>query len=153
MNAETSADVLVNWEIIKAKEREGQRRKSLLDGVPVGLPSLARAYKVQDKAAQVGFQWEDIEGALEKANEELLELTEAIESGQQAAIEEEFGDLFFALVNVARYLDVYPEVALSRAVGKFERRFRYIEQHAGCPLQEMTLSEMDKLWDEAKALE
>ena len=145
--------VLDNWEKIKAKEREGKMRKSLLDGVPGGLPALARAYKFQEKAARVGFQWDEVGGALEKANEELLELVEAIESGDEAAIEEEFGDLFFALVNVARYLDVYPEVALNKSVNKFESRFRYIEEHANLPLEQMTLQQMDRLWDEAKALE
>lgn len=145
--------VLVNWEKIKAQERAGKKRKSLLDGIPKGLPALARAYKVQDKAARVGFQWDDVSGAIAKVKEELQEFKEALEAKEQAAIEEEFGDLLFSLVNVARYLAVYPEVALNKTVGKFERRFRYIEEHADKSLEELGLEEMDKLWDEAKALE
>ncbi|HQD39667.1 MAG TPA: nucleoside triphosphate pyrophosphohydrolase [Bacillota bacterium] len=145
--------VLENWEKIKAKERGGVKRKSLLDGIPKGLPALARAYKIQDKAAKVGFQWDDVKGALVKVDEELDELKTALEEGEQAAVEEEFGDLLFALVNVARYLSVYPEIALNKTVGKFERRFRYIEEHAEKPLEEMTLEEMDKLWDQAKLSE
>lgn len=165
-----AAEVVQNWEAIKAAERAGKAGETpaeesaatpapdpaLLDGVGQGMPALLRAYKVQRKAAKVGFDWPDIEGPLAKVHEELAELQAAYQSGDRARYEEEFGDLLFAAVNVARFLQVDPEVALTATVDKFVRRFAYIEAQARRnrkKLSEMGLAEMDRLWDEAKRAE
>ncbi len=143
---ETSDEVMEVWE--KFKKREG--KKNLLEGIPRSLPALMRAEKIQEKASRVGFDWPSAEGAIEKVHEEINELGEA-RTDQE--IEEEMGDLIFALVNVARFKNVEPEQALQRANDKFIRRFEYIEKkagEAGRELQEMTLEEMDILWTEAK---
>jgi ATP diphosphatase len=159
------------WERIKAEERAEEERKSapsVLDGVPVGLPGLTRAVKLQNKAARVGFDWPSLAPVFDKLREELAELEEAIANPDgaspgapapepdRARIEEEFGDLLFVVANVARHLKVDPETALRSANGKFTRRFHAIErkltQDGRTPAQS-TLAEMDRLWDEAKAEE
>jgi len=146
-------EVLDNWEHIKRSEHEHQDRRSILDGVPKALPALRRAEELQRRAAKVGFEWPDLEGAWQKIPEELQELEEARASGDEQAVADELGDLLFAIVNVARFLRVDPEEALRAATARFEQRFRGIEDHArqaGRSLEEMTLEEMDKIWEAQK---
>lgn len=141
------AEVKRNWEQLKLKEG----KKSLLEGVPVGLPAMVKAYRMQEKTKQVGFEWENTEQVWAKVEEEIGELQENIENkAPQADVEEEFGDVLFALVNYARFIGVDPETALERVNRKFKARFEYIETRAPKPLQDMTLAEMDVLWNEAK---
>ena len=131
--------------------REG--KKSVLGGVPVSLPSMVQATRIQDKARQVGFEWENREDVWKKVEEEQEELQEAISSGNQTHIEEEFGDLLFSLINYARFLDVDPEGALEKTNKKFIYRFQWMEEQAsllGKKLQDMTLGEMDQLWNISK---
>ncbi len=144
----STQDVLVNWEEIKKQEKE---EVSAIAGIPKSLPALIYAYKLQSKAARVGFDWEEVGGALDKITEEVEELKSAREG--QGQVEEEVGDLLFAVVNVARHLDIDPELALKSTGNKFESRFRYMEDKAqkkGLNLADMSLEEKDKLWDEAK---
>lgn len=152
--ATTSAEVLRNWEQIKLKEKDGNR--SVLAGVPAALPSLIKAYRVQDKAANVGFDWQERSDVWAKVREELAELQAEMDRGDSNAAEEEFGDFLFSLVNAARLYKIEPDNALERANRKFIRRFNHIEQRAheaGRSLKDMTLGEMDELWNEAKRLE
>lgn len=152
--ATTSAEVLRNWEQIKLREKDGN--KSVLAGVPAALPSLIKAYRVQDKAANVGFDWQQRSDVWAKVYEELGELQAELELGDRNASEEEFGDFLFSLVNAARLYKIEPDNALERANRKFIRRFNYIERRAheaGRRLKDMTLGEMDDLWNEAKRLE
>jgi XTP/dITP diphosphohydrolase len=142
-------EVKRNWE--KLKMREG--KKSVLGGVPVSLPSMVKATRIQDKARQVGFEWENREDVWKKVEEEQQELQEAISLGNQTHIEEEFGDLLFSLINYARFLDVDPEGALEKTNKKFIYRFQWMEEQAslmGKKLQDMTLGEMDQLWNTSK---
>jgi XTP/dITP diphosphohydrolase len=142
-------EVKRNWE--KLKMREG--KKSVLGGVPVSLPSMVKATRIQDKARQVGFEWENRDDVWKKVEEEQQELQEAISSGNQTHIEEEFGDLLFSLINYARFLDVDPEGALEKTNKKFIYRFQWMEEQAslmGKKLQDMTLGEMDQLWNISK---
>ncbi|MCL6473140.1 MAG: nucleoside triphosphate pyrophosphohydrolase [Firmicutes bacterium] len=145
----TSArDVIKNWEEIKSREKE---EKSVIAGIPKSLPALLYAYKLQSKAARIGFDWESVEGVLEKITEEVSELKSARQGNGK--VEEEVGDLLFAIVNVARHLDVDPELALKETCSKFERRFKYMEGESrkiGKNLADMSLLEKDKLWDKAK---
>ena len=142
-------EVKRNWERLKLRERG---KTTVLGGVPRGLPSLVKALRLQEKTAQFGFEWEDAGQVLTKVEEELGELREAIAGGEpQARVEEEFGDLLFSLVNYARFIHVDPDTALERTNQKFRRRFDYVEAAADKPLSEMTLSEMDALWERAKA--
>ena len=147
----TPEEVLVHWEA--QKKKEGKMRESLLDGVPKTLPSLLRAHRLQDRASRVGFDWKRVEDVLPKLDEELAEFREALESGKPDEIEDELGDIFFVLVNISRFVGVNPEDALRKTISKFISRFRYIEMAAadeGRSLSDMTLAEMDALWDEAK---
>lgn len=149
-----SDEVLSNWERLKRAEKESASRESVLDGIPAVLPALKRAADMQKKASKVGFDWPDIEGPLEKVAEEQAELDQARASGDRTATAGEFGDLLFALVNVARFLDIDAEDALRMACDRFASRFRCVEQQAremGRELSEMTLAEMDVLWERAKA--
>ena len=139
-------EVKRNWEKIKMKEG----KKSLLQGVPAALPALVKAYRLQEKTKQVGFEWENSEQVWAKVEEELNELQDAVHKENQSSKEEEFGDLLFALVNYARFENIDPEQALERTNRKFKQRFEYIEKHAMRPLTEMSLVEMDVLWNEAK---
>ncbi len=149
-NAEEVAD---NWENLKLKEG----KKSVLSGVPQSLPPLLKAYRMQEKAKGVGFEWENRHQVWEKVMEEMNELKENVNHNESKdKIEDEMGDVFFALVNYARYLGVNPDDALERTNKKFIRRFNYIETQAkktGKPLAKMTLEEMDKYWNQAKGLE
>ncbi|NLM27099.1 MAG: nucleoside triphosphate pyrophosphohydrolase [Clostridiaceae bacterium] len=152
-HAETADDVIDLWENIKREEKGNKDRTSVLDGVPSVLPALMRSYKIQEKAAKVGFDWDNIDDAWKKVTEEAGELREAYTSGDMAKSEEEIGDLLFAVVNVARFLKIEPEMALTGTIGKFIKRFEYIEKRSsemGKELTSMTLAEMDELWDEAK---
>ncbi|MBC9784194.1 nucleoside triphosphate pyrophosphohydrolase [Heliobacterium chlorum] len=150
-----SKEVLVNWEAIKAQEKgEKVKSPSGIDKVTTALPALLRAEKLQKRAARIGFDWVDWHGPREKVREELAELVEAIDSGDKRHIRDELGDLFFAVVNLARFFQVNPEEALHRTSDKFIRRFRYVEECCRREQKNMTdcsLEEMDKYWDEAKA--
>ena len=153
-DASTVTQVLENWEQIKLKEKDGN--KTVLSGVPASLPSLIKAYRIQDKARNVGFDWEDKSGAWEKVHEELGELEEALNKGDKEASLDELGDFLFSIINVSRFYKLNPDNALEHTNQKFIRRFNYIEQHSiriGKPLTEMTLEEMDALWNEAKEME
>ncbi len=146
--------VLANWEKLKEKERgEKKEERGLLDGVPLALPALSQAQEYQDRAARVGFDWADVEGVLDKVREEIEEIKNAETNFELAS---EIGDLFFALVNVARWKHVDAESALRGTNMKFKRRFAYVEQgakHHERKLSELTLEEMDHLWNEAKSKE
>ena len=144
--ASTEQEVKNNWEKIKMKTSG----RKLLSGVPKSLPSVVKAYRLQDKTAQVGFEWEDKSQVWHKVKEEITEMQEAEQNNNHAKTEEEFGDVLFALVNYARFIGVDPEAALERTNKKFIRRFNFIEEAAVKPLEDMTLDEMDKLWNEAK---
>jgi len=148
--------VLTNWERIKAGEKDKKGRASILDGVPSSLPSLARAMALQQKAARVGFDWTNPEDVLAKIEEEIQELREAESKQDKAAIREEFGDILFALVNLARKSGIDPEHSLTMTTEKFIRRFRHIETRAreeSLALTECSLETMDAWWDEAKNIE
>jgi tetrapyrrole methylase family protein/MazG family protein len=149
----TDKEVLANWEEIKKKEKGYEERTSVLEGVPRHLPSLLRAHSLQERAARVGFDWSRIDEALPKLDEEMAEFKESLKKEDSAGIEEELGDIFFILVNISRFLGVNPEDALRKTISKFIRRFRYIEEHAansGKTLNDMTLDEMERLWQESK---
>jgi tetrapyrrole methylase family protein / MazG family protein len=151
-----SADVLKNWEAIKRQEKQAEKPRSTLDGIPKSLPALHKAHLVQKRVARVGFDWEHVGGALDKLDEEVREVREAVAGGDRKAIGEEIGDVLFAAVNVSRFFDGNPEEILHQTVGKFTRRFQHIENrlHAmGKSPADCTLQELDRLWGEAKAIE
>ncbi len=144
--------VLKNWENLKAAERESKQEteKGLLDGVPLALPALSQAQEYQDRAARVGFDWKDVSGVLEKIQEEIGEINRAANQEELAA---ELGDLFFALVNLARWKKVDAESALRETNIRFRKRFAHVEQGArrqGRKLNQMSIDEMEALWQEAK---
>lgn len=148
--------VLEKWENIKRTETDKQTQTERLLSVPRALPALTRSCKIQSKAADVGFDWDDVSGALLKITEEMEELKESCAHGSGEEMSEELGDVLFSIVNAARFLKIDPEEALNASTDKFLRRFRHMEESAlqnGISLQEMTLEQMDKLWDEAKMLE
>ena len=158
--AKDPAAVLRNWEQIKQQEHRKELRHSALDGVPADLPALLKAQRTQEKAARVGFDWKDAKGPIAKIREELSELEAAIDTSQDTsldmAVKDELGDLAFAVANLARHLKADAESALDNATRKFSRRFRAVEAGAkaqGRSLKDMTLGEMDALWDEAKRSE
>lgn len=157
----TSQEVLQNWEDIKAAEKGVQSsanpnsEKSLLDGIPSRLPALLQAYQMTAKASRVGFDWPRLEDIFIKLQEELSELQEACAEGNAGKVAGEVGDLLFVAVNVARFLGIDPETALTRSNRKFSRRFRYIEsaiKRQGRELKDANLAEMDSLWEEAKSM-
>jgi len=155
VKAMNSNQVEDNWRRIKQAERAGQN-KGWLDSVPLSLPSLLLAYKLQARAKQVGFDWPTIEGAWQKVDEEMRELQRAVEDGESSSIALEYGDVLFSLVNVGRFLKVEPETALRDAAYKFKKRFAWLEKLAaarGLVMAECNLQELDSLWDEAKAKE
>lgn len=152
VKADNAEEVVQNWEQIKLKEKDGNR--TVLSGVPAALPALIKAFRVQEKAANVGFDWETASQVWDKVDEETREVREAIVSGKAEDIEAEFGDLLFSVVNAARLYKVNPENALERTNRKFISRFNYIEEQAkasGRNLRDMTLAELDALWNEAKS--
>jgi len=146
-------DVLHNWEVIKAQEKGRQKEESLLGSVPKELPSLMHAYKVQERAAKVGFDWPDIKGAWDKIYEELEELDAAVRKKEE--IYEELGDLLFSIVNVARFLKINPEEALLAAIRKFRSRFAFIENKVsenGKNIDDYSMEELDAWWEETKVI-
>lgn len=151
--AETSQDVLNSWEVVKRKEKHIDTHTEALESIAKNLPALMRSYKVQQKAAKAGFDWEDVNGAMEKVYEEIEELNIAQKNGNIENVTEEIGDLLFAVVNVARFLKVHPELALTATIEKFINRFQYIEERAkekGKKMEEMSLKEMDFFWNQSK---
>lgn len=152
-HAATPKEVAVHWENIKKKEKKGQERTSVLDGVPKVFPALMRAEKIQKRAANMGFDWEKTEDVLSKVKEELNEVEEAFALKDKQKFREELGDLFFATVNLARFNDIESELALQEATAKFIRRFKFLEDHVKqneLSLEDMTLGEMDEIWEQAK---
>ena len=150
--ADTAGKVEQNWEQLKLKEKGGN--KTVLGGVPASLPSIVKAHRIQDKARNIGFDWEEREQVWDKVNEEFNELKAEINNMDADKMEAEFGDLFFSLINAARLYKINPDNALERTNLKFIRRFNYLEEKTkeqGRSLKEMTLSEMDEIWNEAKA--
>lgn len=151
VNARSPEEVSKNWEQIKLKEKGGN--KTVLSGVPASLPSLIKANRIQEKAANVGFDWEQKEQVWDKVKEEAAEVEEEIKNGEKEKLEEEFGDLMFAIINAARLYGVNPENALEKTNRKFIRRFGYLEAKAkelNRSLKDMSLAEMDEIWNEAK---
>lgn len=148
----TAEDVVVNWELIKQEEKKAERN-SVLEGVPKNLPSLLRAHRILSKASHAGFEWENIDQILEKLDEEFYELRQAYKGGDIDAIEDEFGDVLFVLVSIARFMNVNPEDALQKAIKKFTSRFQHMEQRMksdGKGWKDLSTTEMDLLWKEAK---
>ena len=154
VNADTPDAVVQNWEQIKLKEKEGN--KSVLSGVPAALPALIKAYRIQDKARNVGFDWEEREQVWDKVQEEIGEFKVEVANCDADKMEAEFGDLMFSIINAARLYKINPENALERTNKKFIRRFNYLEEKTikqGRSLKDMTLAEMDEIWNEAKRKE
>lgn len=151
---ETAQQVSEQWELLKQKEKDGN--KSVLAGVPAALPSLIKAYRIQDKARNVGFDWEERSQVWNKVKEEISEFEAEVEHMDKAKAEAEFGDVMFSLINAARLYKINPDNALEHTNQKFIRRFNNLEAHTmkqGRNLTDMSLDEMDKIWNEAKALE
>ena len=151
-SADTAQKVEQSWEQLRLKEKGGN--KTVLEGVPASLPSVVKAHRIQDKARNVGFDWEQRDQVWDKVQEEFNELKTEIDRMDADKMEAEFGDLFFSLINAARLYKINPDNALERTNQKFIRRFNYLEEHTiqeGRSLKDMTLEEMDQLWNEAKA--
>ena len=152
----TAEEVLENWEQIKKVEKGYHTQTEVLKSVPEVFPALMRAYKVQKKAAEIGFDWDNIEDVIKKVEEEKNELLEALKEDNNSKIVEEYGDFLFSIVNFARFLKINPEFALTNTTEKFINKFEYVENTAisqGKKLEEMTLKEMDELWEESKRKE
>ena len=152
--ADNAEEVLQNWELIKQKEKDGN--KTVLSGVPAALPSVIKAYRIQDKARNVGFDWEHREDVWQKVQEELDELKAELEKDDKERSTAELGDFLFSVINAARLYHLNPDNALEQTNNKFIHRFGYVEQHSiksGRPLTEMSLQEMEDLWQEAKKIE
>lgn len=153
VKVQNAKEVEENWEQLKLKEKNGN--KSVLAGVPASLPAMIKANRIQDKVRGVGFDWEERSQVWDKLKEEFNELQVEIENGNQDGIEDEFGDLFFSLINTARLYDINPENALERTNQKFINRFNYLEKQTiqkGRSLKDMSLTEMDEIWEEAKIM-
>ncbi len=149
VEADTPEQVKINWEKIKTDAG----RRSIFDGIPVAFPALARAFKIQDRAAKVGFDWGNADEVLPKISEESAELGQAMKEGNREHVEEEFGDLLFSLVNYARHIGIHPESALRYSVEKFQRRFLFVEDQLALrkvSLHDATLDEMNSLWEKSK---
>ncbi|RMF98002.1 MAG: nucleoside triphosphate pyrophosphohydrolase [Candidatus Schekmanbacteria bacterium] len=150
---DSAKEVLSNWEEIKRQEGNNKNNKSILSSIPKSLPALLYAYTLQKRAARVGFDWDSVEGAMDKLDEELSEFKKAMKSGSKGELEDEIGDILFSLVNVCRFYKLHPEEALKKTCLKFVKRFRFIEEKAkerGKKIENMTLEEMDNLWEESK---
>lgn len=150
MEVKTAAEQEAAWEKHKEKERAAKGNQSLLDGVALALPALMRANKLQKRAAKVGFDWPDVKGVFAKIEEEISEVKEAIEDNKN--IDGEIGDLIFIVSNLARKLDINPEEALKKCNEKFYKRFSYIEEKLGEKINDASLEEMDRLWEESKKI-
>lgn len=151
VKVETAGQVSENWEQLKLKEKDGN--KSVLSGVPAALPSLIKAYRIQDKARNVGFDWKEREQVWAKVKEEIGEFQAEVANMDKDKAEAEFGDVMFSLINAARLYKINPDNALERTNQKFIRRFNYLEEHTikeGKNMKDMTLEEMDAIWNEAK---
>ncbi|MFZ5986560.1 MAG: nucleoside triphosphate pyrophosphohydrolase [Bacillota bacterium] len=151
--ADTADDVVTNWEEIKKKEKGIKSQTDVLKDVPSNLPALMRSFKVQQKASQVGFDWDNVEDVFSKVIEEIDELKDVYKSKDVARINDEMGDVLFSIVNLSRFLKVQPELALTGSINKFIKRFEFIEKESaknGRELSQMTLKEMDELWNKAK---
>ncbi len=146
VHVEDEEEVKRNWEQLKLNEG----KKSVLSGVPKSLPAMVKAYRMQDKTAQVGFEWENAGQVWEKVEEEIQEFKEVVDVDPEK-MEDEFGDIMFSLINYARFKGIDPETALEKVNRKFKKRFEYIEAQATKPLTDMSLDQMDKLWNEAKS--
>lgn len=154
VEANDAETVSRNWEQLKLKEKDGN--KGVLSGVPSSLPALIKAYRIQGKAKGVGFDWDEPEQVWDKVKEEINEFKAEVAAGNRDAMEAEFGDVLFSIINLARQYNINPEDALERTNRKFIKRFNYLEQKTikqGVNLKDMSLEEMDKIWDEAKTLE
>ena len=154
VKVDSAEEVLQNWEQLKLKEKDGN--KSVLSGVPDALPSMIKAYRIQDKARNVGFDWEQREQVWDKVKEEIAEFQEEVANMDKVKAEAEFGDVMFSLINAARLYKINPDNALELTNQKFIRRFNYLEEHTikeGKSLKDMSLEEMDRIWNEAKKLE
>ena len=152
--AETAGEVCKNWEQLKMTEKDGN--KTILSGVPASMPSLIKAYRMQEKAANVGFDWEKKEDVWAKVKEEIAEVEQEMQRGDAVNLEKEFGDLLFSLVNASRLYGINPDNALEQTNNKFRSRFNYVERQTigqGRNLRDMSLGEMDALWNEAKSKE
>lgn len=153
-HVENAQQVSEQWELLKQKEKDGN--KTVLAGVPAALPSLIKAYRIQDKARNVGFDWEERSQVWDKVKEEISEFEAEVEHMDKAKAEAEFGDVMFSLINAARLYKINPDNALEHTNQKFIRRFNYLEQHTlkqGRQLTDMSLEEMDQIWNKAKKLE
>lgn len=153
VQVETAQQVANNWEEIKLREKNDEPRESLMDGIPEGMPALLFARRLQERAAQVGFDWENVEQVIDKAEEEIGEIREAIRVKDREKIKDELGDLFFVLVNISRWMNINPEETLRHTSKKFIKRFKHIEETAkklGRNLSEMGLYEMEEIWQRAK---
>ena len=150
--ATTAKEIADTWELVKAKEKGGNKR--VMSGIPKAMPALLKALSMQEKARGCGFDWEKKEDVWAKVQEEVDEVTEACEEGNPGHVEEEFGDLLFAVINAARLYGVDPETAINRTAEKFRRRFTYLEEQTlrkGLSFKDLSLAQMDAIWDEAKA--
>ena len=153
VKADTSEEVLKNWDEIKKKEKGTETQSDVMKKIPKELPALLRSYKVQQKAAKVGFDWDNTDDVIAKIEEELCEVKMAIKNNDANNIKEELGDLLFAVVNLSRFIDANPELSLDSANEKFIRRFEFVENNVkeqGMDLMEMTLAQMDEIWNMAK---
>jgi tetrapyrrole methylase family protein/MazG family protein len=151
--AKTVEDVKRRWHQIKLQEKEGKEPVSTMDTVPRGMPALLRAYRLTTRAARVGFDWKDVAGVLDKVKEEVAELESAISTADSDKVKEEFGDVFFTFVNLARFLKIHPEIALTEAVNKFVARFKYMEETLARDNRTVEGTDMeilDALWEKAK---
>jgi len=149
-------EILINWDRIKSEERTGKDENSLLDGIPINLPALIQARKVQSRASRVGFDWDKAEDVMKKVEEEIVELKEGISKSDQESIEEEIGDILFSIVNLSRFLNVEPEGALRNTTAKFIRRFKQMEAQIndkGRKITDYDLTGLDKIWDSIKESE
>lgn len=154
--SETTAEVLKSWASIKVDEKKEKGGGSILEGVPKQMPALLRAHRITEKAARVGFDWENLGQVFAKLEEELSEFEEAVKGREPEKMEDELGDVIFSLVNIARFLEVNPEEALKKTILKFVRRFNYIEESlesGGVDIREASLDQMEKLWNDAKKAE
>lgn len=155
-NAENAREVRKRWHTIKMNEKGRSENGSLLDSVPGGLPALPRAYRISERAARAGFDWDNIEGVMHKTEEEWSEFKSAVKNRNKSDISDEFGDILFTLVNVARFAQIHPETALKYSISKFEKRFKKMEKHLaekGRNIESASRDELDTLWAKVKKAE